>query len=156
MSRKNQSKHKKKPAGGRRIFWVVGLAIMAAGLAGWWLYQGRSSPGPSTEERAASVDFSPLIGKWLRADGGYVIDIRNIRSDGRMDASYLNPRPIHVARAEASLKGGMPQVFIELRDQGYPGSTYTLLYNREDNVLAGTYYQAAMGRNFNVIFAREE
>ena len=45
-------------------------------------------------------DFHKLIGRWLRPDGGYVIDIRKIHADGKMDAGYYNPQPINVSRAE--------------------------------------------------------
>ena len=42
--------------------------------------------------------FENLIGRWLRPDGGYIIEIRSVSADGRMDAAYLNPRSINVAR----------------------------------------------------------
>jgi hypothetical protein len=45
-------------------------------------------------------------------------------------------------------------VFIELQDQGYPGSTYTLNYNPAEDSLVGFYYQAVMQQNFDVVFAR--
>ena len=71
-----------------------------------------------------------------------------------IDAAYLNPRPIHIAQADASWKNGKLQVFIELRDTGYPGSTYTLGYNPEQDVLTGIYFQAAMNQTFEVVFVR--
>ena len=99
--------------------------------------------------------FQNLIGRWLRPDGGYIIEIKGIAKDGRMDAAYLNPRPIHVAQAEVSWKGGKLRAFIELRDTGYPGSTYTLDYNPEQDVLAGIYFQAVMNQAFEVVFVRK-
>ena len=38
------------------------------------------------------------------ADGGYVIEIRSIRARGKLDAAYLNPRPINVSQATAPFK----------------------------------------------------
>ena len=99
-------------------------------------------------------DFRNLIGRWVRTDGGYVIEIRNIDANGKMDAGYYNPRPIHVSKAEASWAGNDTKVFIELQDAGYPGSTYTLDYDTAKDVLMGYYYQAAVQRNFDVVFAR--
>lgn len=41
---------------------------------------------------------------------------------------------------------------VELRDTGYPGSTYTLLYDPDKDALLGLYYQAVQRRNFEVVF----
>lgn len=103
---------------------------------------------------SAATDFQKLKGKWLRPDGGYVIDIKAIDATGKLDASYLNPRPIHVAKAEASQEGGALKVFIELQDVNYPGSTYTLVYKPERDLLAGVYYQALQRQSFEVYFER--
>jgi len=100
------------------------------------------------------ADRRRLIGRWVRPDGGYVIDIRNVHADGQLQTAYFNPRPIHVSRAQVTQKGGVIQVFIELRDTGYPGTTYTLRYNAEHDVLAGLYHQPAVGQTFDVVFVR--
>jgi len=77
-----------------------------------------------------------------------------VESDGRIDAAYFNPRPINVARAEASRDGEKVLVFVELRDVNYPGSTYTLTYEPATDLLRGVYFQAAMGASFEVFFQR--
>ena len=48
-------------------------------------------------ERGAGADpgLASLTGRWLRPDGGYVLDVR--AAGGGVEATYLNPRPIHVA-----------------------------------------------------------
>ena len=98
--------------------------------------------------------FEKLTGRWQRADGGYIIEIRSIEPGGRMNAAYFNPRPIHVAKAEASQYEGTVNVFIELRDVNYPGSTYNLTYDPADDYLKGIYFQAALGQTFDVYFVR--
>jgi len=71
-----------------------------------------------------------------------------------MEAAYFNPRSINVSRAEVSrVKGGL-EVFVELRDTGYPGSTYTLTYNPQQDMMTGIYFQATIGQSFEVIFVR--
>ena len=45
-------------------------------------------------------------------------------------------------------------MFVELRDVNYPGSTYTLVYQPENDQLAGIYYQAALQQQFDVFFER--
>lgn len=103
----------------------------------------------------ASVEaFDQLKGRWQRADGDYVIEIRGIAPDGKLNAGYFNPQPINVAKATASPEGANVKVFIELRDVNYPGSTYTLLYAPGKDRLVGTYFQAVAGETYDVFFER--
>jgi hypothetical protein len=57
-------------------------------------------------------------------------------------------------QAKASHKGDAVEIFIELYDEGYPGSTYTLTYDPGSDALFGTYFQAALGQSFEVVFVR--
>lgn len=100
--------------------------------------------------------FSVLVGEWVRADGGYVINVRGINSDGSVDAGYFNPKEINIAEAKVSEWKGLNKLFIKLQDEGYPGSTYTLYYYAEKDALAGFYYQAAMQQTFEVVFIRKK
>ncbi|MFC1516856.1 hypothetical protein ACFL7E_08905 [Thermodesulfobacteriota bacterium] len=102
----------------------------------------------------ADESFKPLVGRWQRTDGGYIIDIRNIALDGKMAAGYFNPRPINVEQAHASMDKGHIKVEMTLRDVGYPGSAYTLVYVPEKDALLGYYYHAVSGQNFDVFFVR--
>jgi hypothetical protein len=110
--------------------------------------------GLSASDEVLADDFDPLLGRWQRADGGYVIEVRKILSDGRMDAGYFNPRPINVARAQASVFGDKIKIEVELRDKGYPGSTYTLIYAADKDALFGYYYHAPSRQNIDVVFVR--
>lgn len=101
-------------------------------------------------------DFAALKSKWVRTDGGYVIEIQSIGADGQMQAAYYNPNPIHVSRAEAKRSGEAVTVFIELRAPGYPGSTYTLIHDPKSDELKGVYYQAVLQQDFDVIFVRSK
>ena len=65
-----------------------------------------------------------------------------------------NPGPINIARAEWQRKDGGLQVFIELRDVNYPGSTYSLGYDAGRDVLEGTYFQAMERQTYDVSFVR--
>jgi hypothetical protein len=107
-----------------------------------------------TVETTWATDYRPLIGRWQRTDGGYIIDIRRVAADGAMEAGYFNPRPINVSQAKASEFKHHLKVEVELRDTGYPGSSYTLLYDPDKDALLGFYYQAVQKQNFDVIFVR--
>lgn len=95
-----------------------------------------------------------LLGRWLRPDGGYIFEVKQAGDDGKLDAVYLNPNPIHVARASASRDGPEVKVFVELRDVTYPGSTHTLTYDPSTDQLKGIYFQAAEQQSFEVVFVR--
>jgi len=110
--------------------------------------------GVSAPAKEAKVDLEKIVGRWLRPDGGYIIEIRSIGANGRLDAGYYNPNPINVSLAEASRRGDAVRVFVKLQDMGYPGSSYTLTYDPQRDLLNGTYFQAALNQTFDVIFVR--
>lgn len=146
---------------------VIVLAVGALAAAAIWLPRGRKAEAPSPEPPAdaqatnapapvaeARPEFQKLKGKWLRPDGGYVVEVRSIEAGGKMDVGYFNPQPINVSRAAALQDGATTRVFIELRDTGYPGCMYTLAYDPQTDQLQGVYFQAAMQQNFDVVFER--
>jgi hypothetical protein len=102
------------------------------------------------------LDFMALKGRWIRTDGGYVIEIKSVDPGGRMQAAYYNPNPINVSRAEATRSGAAVTVFIELRGPGYPGSTYTLIHDPKSDELKGIYHHAGLQKNFQVVFIRDK
>jgi hypothetical protein len=111
-----------------------------------------NQPAPATPVGPA---FAKLQGKWLRPDGGYILEIRSAAPNGILEAAYFNPRPIHVAKAVGLQEGGSVKVFIELRDVNYPGSTYSLVYDPANDQLKGDYFQAALKQTFDVFFTRQ-
>jgi len=147
---------------------LIALAVLGAtGFILWRNQSPRTEPMPSasapepdvstnasTIATQAPVSFQKLKGKWLRPDGGYIIDVRNVEDSGKLNASYFNPNPINVSKAQASQEGSATKVFIELRDVNYPGSTYTLTYLPERDLLVGIYYQALQQQSFEVYFER--
>jgi len=149
--------------------WLAGVAGVGVVLSGVYLVTRppageslpTSSPQPSSlTNTAASASpenrpqFHKLLGRWLRPDGGYVLDFKHVEDNGRLEAAYLNPRPIFVSRAEASQETNTMKVFVELQDVGYPGSNYTLAYDAPSDQLRGVYYQAALQESFDVVFVR--
>ncbi len=136
---------------------VTVAAIVALGV---WL--SRSKPEPASAVPVATVasktqpGFDKLVGRWIRPDGGYVIEITRAEENGKLEAAYFNSDPIQVAQAEASRQGTTVKVFIELRGANYSGSTYTLRYEPESDQLAGEYFQALLQQKFEVAFRRLE
>jgi len=99
-------------------------------------------------------DLQRLEGRWVRPDGGYILELKSIKKDGSVTAAYYNPRPIRVFRAVIAKKDGAIILFVELRDVNYPGSTYNLQYDLASDRLKGTYFQAVQRQTFDVEFVR--
>jgi hypothetical protein len=106
-------------------------------------------------ESVKQADFSALVGEWIRPDGGYVIQVREVKSDGSVDVGYFNPKEINISEVNISEWKGLLKLFIKLDDEGYPGSTYNLYYYAEKDALAGFYYQAVLQQKFEVVFLRK-
>lgn len=143
---------------GRSAGAVGAAAAIALALGiGVWAFNFAPMSGtakPAAGGAAGNASFDKLKGRWQRPDGGYVLAINSIVGSGAIDAAYYNPNPIHVARAEAARAGATLQVIVELRAPNYPGSTYTLSYDPEQDQLRGDYFQAVERQNFKVLFVR--
>ena len=112
-----------------------------------------AATAPEPAKPTAAV-FDKLVARWLREDGGYILEIRSVSPQGAVDASYYNPRPINVSKAEAFSENGALTLFVELRAPNYPGSTYRLVYDPASDTLVGTYFQALQKQTFDVSFVR--
>jgi hypothetical protein len=163
----SRSVPQRNPRGGRVWIILLPVAVIAALVYGVWKPRQTSTVSTVSEPAPAeatnvpppaatevSPDFLKLRGRWLRPDGGYVLEISNVMTDGELEAGYFNPRPINVSTARATREGDQTKVFIELRDVNYPGSTYTLTYVPQNDQLSGIYYQALLKQSFEVVFIR--
>ena len=115
-----------------------------------------AAPSSIESDKAMASRFAPLLGRWVRPDGGYVLEIKSVKEDGAAEAAYFNPSPIRVARARASEDKGALQLFVELRDAGYPGCTYKLTCRNGERRLVGSYFQAAMQESYEIFFVPEQ
>jgi hypothetical protein len=143
--------------------WLIPVVVILSAVAGviFWMNRNviqpnKSTSTPPTQVQQPMADQNQLVGRWVRTDSGgnYIIEIKSVAADGKLDASYLNPYPIKVGRTEWQKKNGSLMIVVELRDVNYPGSIYTLNLLSGGNRLAGNYYQAVEGTNFDVEFVR--
>ena len=105
--------------------------------------------------QSPETDYQKIIGRWVRSDGGYVLDLKKVRFDESIEAAYFNPDPINVSRAEAKSQDGEIYIYIELRDVGYPGSNYKLMYKPKIDSLIGINHHAGIKQDFEVLFTKE-
>jgi hypothetical protein len=125
-----RQQHHAKPRRRLKFFIAITVVLMVGVAAAVTLLRG------------ANGSFDVLNGRWLRPDGGYILEIRAVDAGGKIDGVYLNPKPINIAKAETTRDGSKLNVFVELRAPNYPGSTYTLTYDQEHDQLRGNYFQA--------------
>jgi len=111
---------------------------------------------PVKLQEQKTFDRSVLVGDWIRTDAEYRIAISELRDDGTLKAGYFNPNAINVGKAGWSFSEGTMKIYIELRDENYPGSNYNLLYYPDKDLLAGKYFQAVEGVTYDVGFFRKK
>ena len=143
-------------------------ALLLAGSAGCSKSEpsatssGASVAAPAAAAPAAPVDnaapaeVQKMIGRWLRSDGTYALEIRGADRSGVVQAGYYNPKSINVSRAIWMRGPDGFQVIVELNDVGYPGATYVLSHDTAEDRLVGKYNQPQMGQTFDVDFVRQK
>lgn len=145
--------------------WLLLIAVAIVAVVVWQCKQtgdksaelaftATTNAGGSSADAKADLHF--LKGRWLRPDGGYILEIRQVDADGQLDAGYFNPNPIRVVSSKATKDGAAIKVYVELNDVNYPGCKYNLTYIPERRQLVGTYFQAAMQQTYEVAFEREQ
>ena len=109
-----------------------------------------SSVSEPIKTQQKAFDRSVLIGDWIRTDAEYRVTISELRDDGTLRAGYFNPNSINVSKAGWVFSDGAMKLYIELRDENYPGSNYNLIYYPDKDLLAGKYFQAVEGVTYDV------
>ena len=135
------------------------------------LYENQSENTPATEihaetdmagsqpeissnlTQAQKVEMDTILGPWLRPDGNYILEFTKINNDKSLDASYYNPKPIHVSLAQIKQEDRI-KIYVEFDDVNYRGSYYDLQYDPVNDALTGNYYQATYGQTYAIAFIR--
>lgn len=134
-----------------KIIYISAATLIIIAAVTFFVLNNGNKGSSSNKE----VDKNLLIGDWVRTDAQYLIRITKLNDDRTMTAQYFNPNPINVGRANWELSYGNLKIIVEMRDVNYPGSTYTLNYLPDRDMLAGEYYQAVEGITFYVEFNRK-
>jgi hypothetical protein len=150
---------------GRSVFVAAVSAASILAVTGCGKEQVRTEKTPPTAATpaiAAPATAKPVpeavqkfLGQWMRADGGYVLELRRAEQSGKVEAGYFNPKPINVSQAIWMQGADGFQVAVELNDVGYPGATYLLHHNTQTDRLVGKYTQPAMQQSFEIEFIRQ-
>ena len=136
-----------------KIIYMAASALILIGIAVFFV--SRNDNKINSQNKKA-INKTTLIGDLVRTDAEYLIRISKVNDDGTMTVKYFNPNPINVGSANWEQSYGNLKVIVEMRDVNYPGSTYTLNYLPDRDILAGEYYQAVEGLTFYVEFMRRK
>lgn len=138
-------------------FVLIGLAFLGMEIVMVQCSSAQTPAGENGERSAGTVaSIEEVAGRWLRPDGGYILELARPSPDEKFKAKYFNPRPIRVATTRVNQEGSVIRVYVEMLDVGYPGSYYDLVYDAEGDRLVGFYFQATMKATFDVFFIRAE
>lgn len=135
-----------------KIIYISAAAIILLVLIVFFFTRNDSTVSANKK----TIDKNTLAGDWARTDADYLIRITKVNDDGTMTAQYFNPNPINVGKANWEASYSNLKIVVEMRDVNYPGSTYTLNYLPDRDMLAGEYYQAVEGLTFYVEFTRSK
>ena len=152
-----------------RVPTVLFLSALLAGLSGCGKQEpaAKTAPNPAAAaapaatpaapvDNAAPAEVQKMIGRWLRSDGTYALEIRGADKSGVVQAGYFNPKSINVSRAIWMRGPEGLQIIVELNDVGYPGATYVLSHDTAEDRLFGKYNQPQMQQSFDVDFVRQK
>ena len=130
------------------------VKIISAAFVFVLLMAGAAAAAVEGSATARSPEMLALQGRWVRTDAPYVIELRH-GQDGALQAAYFNPKSINVSKTETTEQGGLVQILIELQDVNYPGSTYVLAYDRQQDLLRGIYFHPVSKQSYEVTFVRQ-
>jgi len=112
----------------RRFPTPMAMAVVVVLAAGgfWWRKHRQTDVAPvaapasqttnTSVSSEAQSSFEKLKGRWLRAEGSYIVEVRSVEASGKMNAAYFNPRSICSAQEIAGSRGpGIPLDLTRLR-----------------------------------------
>jgi hypothetical protein len=79
-----------------------------------------------------------------------------MNDDHTLADQYFNPNPINIGKANWEESNSSLKIIVELRDVNYPGSTYTVNYLPDRDIIGGENFQAVEGLTFYVEFTRDK
>ena len=134
---------------------LIAVAVFAfAAFLSPFIGSALSGQEQDFQKKSGFAQAQLLEGKWVRQDGGYRLVLEDVKPDGSLKASYFNPGKINVSISNWKIENERLHLFVELRDTNYPGSTYTLVYANEKDVLDGTYFLAVTKESYSIRFLR--
>jgi hypothetical protein len=108
----------------------------------------------SPMERCKILDKNLIKGVWGRTDGAGEINISVVLDNGLLTATFCNPKSITIEKAVWTNSSDVLRIYIIFREDNYPGSSFSLNYLAEKDLLLGVYFDALTNESQTVTFKR--
>jgi hypothetical protein len=95
-----------------------------------------------------------LKGVWGRADGPGEINISEVLDNGVLKTTFYNPKLINIEKAVWTNSSDVLRIYILLRDDSNPDSSFSLNYLPEKDLLIGVYFDGLTKESYAVTFKR--
>lgn len=99
-------------------------------------------------------DKNLIKGVWGRTDGEGEINISGVLDNGLLTAKFYNPKSINIEKAVWTNSSDVLRIYILFREDDYPGSSFSLNYIAEKDLLIGVYFDALTNESYTVTFKR--
>jgi uncharacterized protein (DUF2147 family) len=76
---------------GKRLV-SLGVWLLLLAISGTF-HTLSAAAAADTSQSPGKIDAQQLLGQWLRPDGGYILELKEIGKDGTLKTAYFNPRP---------------------------------------------------------------
>jgi hypothetical protein len=107
-------------------------------------------PNPIEQKR----DKNLIKGVWGRTDGEGEINISGVFDNGLLTAKFYNSKSINIEKAVWTNSSDVLRIYILFREDNYPGSSFSLNYIAERDLLIGVYFDALTNESNTVTFKR--
>ncbi|WP_281322931.1 hypothetical protein [Flavobacterium aestivum] len=105
-------------------------------------------------KQSRKADKNLIKGLWGRTEGVGEINISEVRDNGLLKATFCNPKSINIEKAVWTNSSDVLRIYILLREDNYPGSSFSLNYIAEKDLLLGVYFDALTNISYTVSFKR--
>jgi hypothetical protein len=99
-------------------------------------------------------DENLIKGVWGRTDAVGEINISEVLNNGLLKATFYNPKMITIEKAVWTNSSDVLRIYILFREDKYPGSSFSLNYLPEKDLLLGVYFDALTNESHSVSFKR--
>jgi hypothetical protein len=107
-----------------------------------------------TIDQSKKQDKKLIKGVWGRADAAGEINISEVLDNGLLKATFCNPKSINIEKAVWTNSSDVLRIYILFREDNYPGSSFSLNYLAEKDLLLGIYFDALTNESNTVTFKR--
>jgi hypothetical protein len=99
-------------------------------------------------------DKNLLKGVWGRTDATGVVNISEVLDNGLLKTTFYSPKMINIEKAVWTNSSDVLRIYILLREDNYPGSSFSLNYMAEKDLLLGVYFDALTNESLTISFER--